>query len=261
MPDFDFSGNVKLEIAVNGEKPASVPINYEGTKLMRFSSFKDYQEEYGNLFFKLTLGYEFTNMNETFSKGFSRVGLLLYGIHYQNPKNLSDSGDGGGTFGVHQAFTAALTSSGEQAKQEVSGSPELAEAKALEAENVFFIPFVATQKATQLFGAVAVQGVRKTDSEKKADIRYYGGLRLARNPQMYADFLYGKTESRGSKRVEVRGQFPLYKEKIFLGAIGNFGVKDRDKDGAEDVVRVYLTWNIEPKDFIDKFVSFLDVTK
>ena len=81
-------------------------------------------------------------------------------------------------------------------------------------------------------------------------------MRFALNPEFYGDILYGETDSLRSRRVELRGQLPLFQlasgSRLYLGAIGNFGIDDERKETLKadgtvllaeepDSIRVYLS--------------------
>lgn len=273
IPDLRHKGEVRLAVATD---TVSNETAFVLNPKPLFLSFEDYQGSYGYLFFRMNLGVEFTTIESTLQKGLPRLGLHLYGVHssFEGKKKVG-GGKGAWGLGVHLGLSAFLTGGGEEVKNDApvpsAGStvvttvappaPEsLGDKRALEAETQLFLPIYATEAKTQLIGPITVGGSRKADESTKADFRYYGGIRIARNPLMYADFLYGKTESRKSKRLEVRGQFPLLDDNVFLGAVGNFGVKDRKDGASEDVVRVYLAWNLAPGEFIKKITRFLDAT-
>lgn len=220
-------------------------------RTVRFKGFNNFSS---TLLMKLNLGYEYATVDNTFQKGFPRIGLTLYATHFQAPLNPND---GVLTFGIHNSFTAQLTSSAEQldAKNVTAGgdggitSANMGSKRALELDTMLFLPILRTQYGVQLIGPIGVFGAKKVDDRSKFDGRYYSGIRFARNPEMYGDILLGKTEGLTSTRLEARGQFPVYKDWLFLGAIGNFGIKDKDKDRSQlteaDSIRVFLTWNVE----------------
>jgi len=245
--------SITAALAAGAEKEKPADVAEKDEKKILFKEFKDYKP----LFFTLNIGYEYTSINKALETGFPRIGLFLYAIHYQRSlKNTSTW-----TLGVHQSFTAQLTGS---AEQQTNFNPSiqlknLGDKRALEVETQLFFPVLKTQYGAQIVGPIGVLGGKKADDVSKFDGRYYYGLRLARNPEMYADFLYGKTESISSGRLEARGQFPIFKN-IFLGAIGNFGIQNRDTSTEADTVRIYLTWNVDAADFFENVIGFFEKT-
>lgn len=102
-------------------------------------------------------------------------------------------------------------------------------------------------------GFLVEGGFRELDSQSQVDYRYYGGLRLAFNPEWYVDLLYGKTDSLESDRLELRGQFPVAplgaNSRVYLGIVANIGLDEPAGVEEDDVVRVYATWNLDVKSF------------
>jgi hypothetical protein len=103
----------------------------------------------------------------------------------------------------------------------------------------------------ELIGPVTEFGVRKVNNVDEMAKRYYGGIRLGFSPEWYFDILYGKTEGVAGRRLEARGQMPVFVKngsRVYLGAVANFRTGKIDSDdeaNGADTVQVYLTWNVD----------------
>jgi hypothetical protein len=116
---------------------------------------------------------------------------------------------------------------------------------------------VEGQKLRDELGFFFEAGLIEVDSESKARSRYYGGLRWANHPEWYIDALLGKTEGLDSDRLEVRGQFPIApatdNSRVYLGIIANLGINEPKDSTDEDLIRVYVKWNVDLKAFFQNF--------
>ncbi|BFT28947.1 hypothetical protein D210916BOD24_01230 [Alteromonas sp. D210916BOD_24] len=101
------------------------------------------------------------------------------------------------------------------------------------------------------FGLISTYGARKVDDIDNFQQRYYGGLRFAFNEETFLDLMYGKSEPLKGRRLQLRGQLPVYtlgEGRVFLGAIANIEVaRGKRNDEGElvsqpDSIQVYLTW-------------------
>lgn len=230
-------------------------INYNGCD----ATVKTYYD-FDQFMFNLYAGYEFATVNKLFESGTPRVGMLTY-FNYGDP--VPEYKHGFGWYGLQHSFVVQLTGSAEQ-KIDVTTSPppnkvNLGDKKAVEFAMPLYAPVYRTQWKNnntlfQYLGPYFEIGGKKVDENDKADLRYYGGIRLAKNPEAYVDFTYGRTTSISGSRIEAKAQLPIFRfennTRLYLGAIGNFGV-DR-KDNEADVIRAYLTWNV---DVMDVFAS------
>jgi hypothetical protein len=81
-------------------------------------------------------------------------------------------------------------------------------------------------------------------------LRRYGGLRFSINPELYSEFLIGRTDKLKSLRFEFRGQLPVYTlesgDRIFLGGIFNLGINHKEENES-DTFRIYVSWNTDLK--------------
>lgn len=206
--------------------------------LVDHSNFDDY-------FFAFSVGYEFTSINETFGKGFPRMGLM---VHRSYSEWLSMSGQ------------FLLTSSAEQSLQDGT-QPQGEDSEAVKTLEWEVQPFVALlnmpahlsgadgeqRTIHEKIGFTAALGGRKTDQMQEMDLRRYAGLRAAFNPYTYIDLLAGKTESLDSRRVEFRGQMPVLKfangSRFYIGGVVNMAIDNRDRLDERDVVRIYVKWD------------------
>ncbi len=241
-------------------------ISFSGDDL--FQTFDDYNQ----FFFNFMAGYESSTVKTIFEKGYPRAGFMVYMKHWDSEVTDGYSGWYLPVYhSLHHAFTAQITSSAEQdIKIDTTKSPDTTGTKnALEFEMLFFSPIYRFErlnwgKLWEYAGPIAIIGGKKTDDDRRINLRVYRGIRFATSPEHYADIMVGETADLKSQRIEVRGQLPVYKfdggTRLYLGAIGNFGltkethkVTDKatgtEKDEVEaDVIRVYLTWNVEFKD-------------
>jgi hypothetical protein len=195
------------------------------------------------------------------------------------------------SYGSHLVLQAQLTSSGEEkivlepgaddggdggddggddgAGDTASGDAEEPQ-QSLEFELAWFKPFYSSWATTKegrrlrhKTGVIVAVGGRKSDEISEADRRIYGGVRFALNPELFGDILYGDTHSLRSRRIELRGQLPIFKlskgSRLYLGAIGNFGIDgEREevladdgtvlREAEPDSIRVYLSFETNVQD-------------
>jgi hypothetical protein len=271
------------------------------------TEFADYEQWFN----KLSMGYEYAGATDAFSKGFPRIGAMI-GFHYPRqlvPDAASSFHFGG--YGVYNMFTIWLTNSGEATPTplaktfistasraaairalDTSGDPDTGTTdstpkqptltRAVEFEYQIFWPWwrndfqAVNPRLRTTVGPLIVLGARKLDSDTFAHDRVYVGLRNARSPDTFYDFLYGRTGGLISHRIELRGQYALpltFKNnaRLALGGVGNFGInKRRHGDCSEaapncrpdenDSIRFYLSYDIGGSDFL-KFFGGSDTTK
>lgn len=237
------------------------PLSYD--KL--FQTFDDYEK----LFFKFSAGYEFTTVNKLFQKGNPLFGFIVHSRWGEGYTADSDHGPGvpvWGRYGWHSKFTALVRGSGEQetvisGETSTSGQPapkNTGDDKALGFEEELFIPVfrsarIINRELWAYVGPVGIAGAQIVEKNSTGstvtdmDTRLYAGIKIAFNPELYTDILYGKTSSLHSERLELRSQMPIYKinnsAKLFLGGIANIGVKNKMADETDNY-RIYITWNV-----------------
>ena len=240
-----------------------------------FENFDDYDD----YFFRLNTGYEFADIDQILDDSFPLLVMLVnlkMGGH-----DVVEATHGLGLYGTRIGFAARLTNSAEQELTIPADDGDPSEddepvpdpvpddgageekQQAIEFELHSFVPLHRTLPLKpgnwrNYIGPLLTFGGRKTDEEDHVELRYYGGIRFAMNPELYWDLLFGRTDSLRSDRLELRGQLPVRLfangSRLYLGAIGNIGLGDERKAilGAngdvvraaeEDVVRVYLSWN------------------
>lgn len=268
---------LKERVIVPGEDP-----------VQEFADFEQW-------FNKFSLGYEYQSITNAFSKGFPRVGFTA-GFHY--PRLLLPEESPNFSFwcyGLYNTFTLALTNSAElkttpladefappaaasrrrlglleegdpEPDPDPDTPPKVEPKRALELETSFFLPFwrsdyqLLNPRLRTRIGPYVTIGGRKIDDESFVHHRVYGGIRLARSPETFADFLYGKSGGLSSRRLEARGQLAVphvFKNGGYfvVGAVGNFGVNKRRHGGCEegephcapiekDSIRFYITYDI-----------------
>ena len=122
--------------------------------------------------------------------------------------------------------------------------------------------FYPVRRGTRLqeeVGILLEQGILAIDSDEDVRSRTYGGFRMSYNPEWYIDLLFGRTEGLDSDRFEFRGQFPIAQttenSRIYLGIIANLGLTEPEDAPEEDVVRVYVKWNVSLSKFFSGLAS------
>jgi len=206
----------------------------------------DYND-YDRYFFKLNIGYEYTSVSEILKQSSPRLGLLI-NTHYGRRPYHDEYGTG--FFGIQLAGNLILSGATEQ-KTATQPVVQTAEEKTLGIDIFLFSPLLRTKIRPDLglhTGPLLMLGAKQTDDSKKVNERAYIGIRSAVSPAHYLDLLFGHSLGLKSGRMEIRGQMPVAKlgdsTKIYLGAVGNMGVLN-DQPDEEDVITVYLTWNID----------------
>jgi hypothetical protein len=204
------------------------------------------------------LGIEFAGLNQTFKKGFPRIGTYIqwrYG-GLTVPEHYPESGHTW-RYGVYHTFSAALTNTAESLAPDAKATAE--PKQTFEFETELYAPLLRTsivdRRLRNYTGIVLSFGARKTDDTVQVDDRRYIGIRSAMTPEHYYEALYGKTKSLRSRRLEVRGQIPVRRfsesSRLLLGAAGNFGLDKRRADGRSgsgkepDVIRIYVSYNAD----------------
>jgi hypothetical protein len=226
-------------------------------------------EDYEDYFFRLNTGYEFVAIDKLFSKGTPRVSLLInskmfgedvndrivgphfYGIRFNAAAILNSSAEVTPT--LTTTDNTALSKADDPPAADPATEPDVKQTLGIEFQAV--VPLIRTRlfspnNLRSYFSLIGTVAGLKTDDESRAIMRYYGGLRLSINPELYSDFLIGRTEKLKSLRFEYRGQFPVYTldsgDRIFLGGIINLGLNHREENEG-DAFRVYVSWNTDLK--------------
>ncbi|MEO6194532.1 MAG: hypothetical protein ABIS20_16090 [Thermoanaerobaculia bacterium] len=258
----DQKGDLSEKIALAGDdiKLIKSRVAYSEKKLFVNS------EDYDDYFFRLNTGYEFVAVDKLFSKGTPRVALLINSKTFG--EDVNDRIVGLHFYGIRINAAAVLNSSAEvtptltttdntakadDPPADPEKTPDVKQSLGIEFQAV--VPFIRTRlfSPNNLRSYLSVIGTAaglKTDDDSRAIMRYYSGLRLSINPELYSDFMVGRTERLKSLRFEYRGQFPVYTlesgDRIFLGGIINLGLNHREKNEG-DVFRVYVSWNTDIK--------------
>ncbi len=223
-------------------------------------------EDYEDYFFRLNTGYEYVALDKLFSTGTPRISLLVNSK--LGGESINDRVIGPHFYGVRLNISALLNSSAEVTSKFPTDTPATSKVtdtaastdssdvkKTLELDLQAVVPFFRTRLFTPnnlrtYFSIVTTVGGLKTDAQSQITKRYYGGLRVSINPELYEDFLIGRTEGLKSLRFEYRGQLPVYTlasgDRIFLGTIINLGL-DKKEANESDVFRVYVSWNTDLK--------------
>jgi hypothetical protein len=257
--------------------------------------------DYKRWWSKFALGYEYVSLNNAFSKGFARTGAMI-GVNLPGQR-VPDAPSRNGhlfNYGIFTAFSIGLTNTAEQTKTNISlveGTPSKPSTSStsstngtddtkpsaknvLAVEEQIFWPWWRSdlspmdRRMRTWVGPIFTAGGRKTDDENEPFLatRFYEGIRIARSPEMYSDFLVGKSAGLRSRRAEVRGQMPLPHRfengsRIVIGGIGNFGIDQRKHAGAcvdstkgrtcpeLDTIRFYLSYDIGWSDLLKGFTG------
>ena len=195
----------------------------------RIYTFADYGEQ-GQFYYTFYAGYEFLDVNTTLDKGSPRIGFMA-NMKYGGYVSTATAGWHPLTYGVCHSFTARLTSSAEQKVSDSTATAAPDEEKAFEFETQLFWPLAQTElRDVQChFGLLGVLGGKKT-KRAQVDARYYGGYRVAKNPEFYTDFLCGRTLGLDSLRLEVKGQLPVKRfseeSELFLARLEHLAFKN-----------------------------------
>lgn len=244
------------------------------------SKWQENFEDTEEWFFRFDAGVEYVTIKDALERGFARAGLTAYTRFGGTRLTEDDAGWDLRRYGFHQKVRVELGNSGELCFSSTSNAFEKCDDKPLdtttttvqpeEAINVdvdlFWPMFRSVPKNSSYyrayFGPVGSFGGRKTDSLEQIEYRYYGGFRISSGPGSFADILYGRTQSLRSDRLEIRTQVPMPGfspglSRIYLGAIGNFGVGEERKSrrlpdrriqlAEPDVIRIFLAWNVDFK--------------
>lgn len=201
-------------------------------------------------------------------------GYLLFNIALTNSSEVPTA----------DVFAAAASSSGnvraldDSGRTGGSGTPAAAQGeikRALDFEFQGFYPWWRTdyqrvnRRLRTSIGPAWSFGGLKVDDESFMHHRAYAGILFARGPETFWSAMFGRTGGLRSHRIEARGQYVLpYTFKtghLALGAVGNFGVNKRRhgncdvvtndscQQGEKDVIRFYLSYNIEGDGFLNFF--------
>lgn len=255
------------------------------------TEFADYEQWFN----KISMGFQYSSLNEAFSKGFPRVGATI-GFHYPRQTLPEESSNWSWRYGIYNIFSLNLTNTGESTPTSAAivthlggtashlttfaagtaaaaDDPGTAAApkitRALEFESAWFFPLwrndyqVENPRLRTRIGPLLVLGARKADTDTFADDRAYFGFRSARSPDTYFDFMYGRTGTLHSHRVELRGQYQLPRSfthgaKLTIGSVGNFGINKRRRGNScavdtgepdchnsePDLISFYVTYDI-----------------
>ncbi|MEM7208914.1 MAG: hypothetical protein AAF434_13915 [Pseudomonadota bacterium] len=213
---------------------AVLPIEREPDQLLiPYDAYADYHIGFYT-------GVDFLSVDDLFEEGNPRLGLMIY----RKKEDYSTADPGWLDVTPHVYANFQLSNAGEQ-----SDETEDEIEKALEADVGVFWPIRKGNfdNVFELSGPILTLGGRKVDSEEEFARRRYLGYRWAANPEFYFEMLFGKSDGFKSKRMELRGQFPVQRfdnrTAIHLGFRGNLGVQDREKDNL-DTLNVYLQWNV-----------------
>lgn len=190
-------------------------------------------------------GVEFQNIDTLFDKGVPRVGLMVY-------RKPGDPDVGRGAFrpkNWHVFSNFLVTGVGEIAEDEQVQLADEEIEKGIEANINLFVPTNEFDLGFHqlLGGPILSLGGSKIEKQQVVTRRQYVGWRTALEPEVFTEFLVGKTETLISNRAEVRVQMAVPglspSTKLFLGAIINLGVHGHEEAEEGDVLRVYVKWN------------------
>lgn len=210
--------------------------------------FDDYEANFHRYYYRFSIGFEYVSINTLFQTGVPRIGFLVYRRFSEVP----EMREGFGYYGVHFSGGLLMTSSAETQvnNQGTKGKVE----NTLELTAEAFVPVLHSlialdRSSTDYSGFIAAYAAKKTDTDLQISSRGYFGIRNILNPETYFDVLVGRTVSVSKQRLEIRGQLPVYKfihgSRIYLGGIMNTRVPWAGPEDSRDVLRFYLTWNVE----------------
>ena len=270
----------KAALIENIKKVSERAQKLRGAVNVNTSKWQENFEDTEEWFFRFDAGVEYVTVKDTLDRGFARAGLTAYTRFGGTRLTEDDAGWDLRRYGFHQKVRVELGSSGELCFSSKANTFEKCDdkpmdtttttAKPEEAINVdvdlFWPMFRSVPKNSSYyrayFGPIGSFGGRKTDSLEQIEYRYYGGFRISSGPGSFADILYGRTQSLRSDRLEIRTQVPMPGfspglSRIYLGAIGNFGVGDERKArrlpdrriqlAEPDVIRIFVAWNVDFK--------------
>ncbi|MEK6747865.1 MAG: hypothetical protein AABY83_01505 [Pseudomonadota bacterium] len=210
--------------------------------------FDDYEANFHRYYYRFSIGFEYISINSLFQTGVPRIGFLVYRRYSEVP----EMHEGFGFYGVHFSGGLLMTSSAEAQINDKTAKGNVENTLEVTAE--VFVPVLHSiisldRSSTDYMGFMAAYGAKKTDTDAQISSRGYFGIRNILNPETYVDILLGRTVSVSKQRLEIRGQLPVYKfvhgSRIYLGGIMNTRVPWSSPEDSRDVLRFYLTWNVE----------------
>jgi hypothetical protein len=211
--------------------------------------------DFGRYFFKLSVGYEYTSINNILEESSPRIALLIFNYFDRRPYQEQYGLD---YYGYQMFGNLILSGATEQKSgQTISTETEQVE-RTLGIDVGIFAPLLRHRIRPDLshqFGLMAAGGAKQTDTSNKIRLRGYAGVRSAISPEHYIDALVGRSPGLKSVRMEFRGQMPVAEmgrgSRFFVGALANMGIANK-KPNEDDVLTVYMSWNI---DFLDLFTT------
>jgi hypothetical protein len=210
-------------------------------------------------------GYEGTTIDDVENEGHARLGLYVYNqfnsLHdkcspFQSFKSTSGCGFAlvfPHVYGnIYQSGSAESSPDEDDTASSASGDDFDAKVEQTMEVNVgAFWPFYLhpqpghfERNGVLAVGLVAEHGWRKTASGGQFIQRAYRGLRLAFAPDSYVDLMYGDTDGRKGRRVELRGQYPVSDfsvGRLFLGGALNYDYERAEED--TDSMRIYVIYH------------------
>ncbi|MDU0352783.1 hypothetical protein RS130_01555 [Paraglaciecola aquimarina] len=234
-----------------------------------------------SLSYQFYTGIEYNNVNSLFSESTVRLGLLTYLRLGKEVERLRQNNQGEcdlefrcgslwyhvphvyGNFVVTGASESAAGVTDNNSDDSNNGNNETSsnsdDFDAIEYELGIFYPIYLGSRGSKsaktyqehAFGLIATAGGRITDTNDNFQDRYYGGFRFSSNEETYFDFMYGKSEPLKGRRIELRGQLPVYKMgtgRLFIGGSANIEVSKKAKNdegqyiSEADAFKVYVTW-------------------
>lgn len=205
-------------------------------------------------------GYSGTTVDNVRNKGTPLFGLYIYNefdnVLKECPPERSEPGTCGWTPVVPHVygniFQAGSAESGNVATPPAGGgaAQQVQVVPAIEVNIGVFWPLYTHRQqafgnlpATLAIGPIAEHGWKMNSNQTTTVGRIYEGVRMAFSQNVYFDIMLGRTTGRKGRRVELRGQMPVYEfpiGQVYLGGVLNY-----DWKGAEpntDTNQIYVIY-------------------
>jgi len=218
-------------------------------------------DDYNPFFIRLKVGYEFTDVNNLSGTSFPRYGVFVnyssiisrkHGLNFHIFSEVLGTSADTNTTTTTITTTTTDTTSTDTTTTDTSTQSEKKYAFEYNANIVFgFVDtdmFISNRNIRAQIGLIIKSGayiVKKSDKYPYF-LYYYGGFRLSVNPELYTDFLFGKSDNLNGYRLLLKLHTPIYhlsgNSRLYLGAELNQAVDNKE----EDTYRIYASFDIDP---------------